>query len=413
MNIGIITIGDEILIGQIINSNAAWMAAQVTAIGGKVVEHVSIGDEADVLVATIDRVRQQCEVLLLTGGLGPTHDDITKDVLTSYFGDTLVEDVETTRRLTLWMQRRNRTLTERNARQAWLPSTCTSLTNPIGTAPGMLFERDGLFLVSMPGVPDEMRFIMTDGVLPRLTVRIDAEQRPTWAYRTVYTTGIAESDLADLVGDTSGFLHGSSLAFLPNYLGVRLRVGAKGLTVEEREAELDRVEAVLRERAGRFIYGSGDITLASAVGSALLARNATVAVAESCTGGLLAAAITDVPGSSAWFPGGVLSYANEVKVRELGVDPDMLASVGAVSEEVAIAMAAGVRQRYGTTYGVGITGIAGPGGGTPEKPVGTVWIGLATPEGVTATKFAFGGDRRMNRERSVGAALGTLLKVLR
>jgi nicotinamide-nucleotide amidase len=366
-----------------------------------------------VLIATIDRVRQQCTVLLLTGGLGPTHDDITKDVLTSYFDDTLVEDVETTRRLTLWMQRRKRTLTERNARQAWLPSTCTPLTNNIGTAPGMLFEPDGLFLVSMPGVPDEMRYIMTNGVLPRLAVRIDAEQRPTWAYRTIYTTGIAESDLADMVGDTTSFLQGSTLAFLPNYLGVRLRVGACGLTLEERTSELDRVEVILRERAGRFIYGSGDITLASAVGAALLERNATLAVAESCTGGMLAAAITDVPGSSAWFPGGVLAYANEVKVRELGVDPTVLAAAGAVSEDVAKAMADGVRQRYGTTYGIGITGVAGPGGGTPDKPVGTVWIGLATPDGVHAVRYAFGGDRRMNRERSVGAALGMLLKVLR
>lgn len=413
MNIGIVTIGDEILIGQIVNSNAAWMAAQVTAIGGRVVEHVSVADDRQALVATLDRLRAQCPVLLVTGGLGPTHDDITKAVLTDYFDDVLVEDAETTRRLQLWMQRRNRTLTERNAQQAWIPSSCTALANPIGTAPGMLFERDGLFLVSMPGVPDEMKGIMTRDVLPRLAQQIDAEQRPTWAYRTVYTTGIAESDLADLIGDTTAFLHGSTLAFLPNYLGVRMRVGAQGLTMEVRTAELDRVETVLRERAGRFIYGSGDLTLASAVGSALVARNATLAVAESCTGGLLAAAITDVPGSSAWFPGGVLAYANEVKHRELGVDAALLHSVGAVSEQVAMAMAAGVRQRYGTTYGIGITGIAGPGGGTPDKPVGTVWIGLSTPTETVATRFAFGGDRRMNRERSVGAALGMLLKVLR
>lgn len=413
MNIAIITIGDEILIGQIVNTNAAWISAQVTRVGGRVLEQVTVPDDAQTLTDTLDRCRRHCDVLLLTGGLGPTHDDITKDVLTTYFGDALVEDPATTARLQEWMQRRGRTLSERNAQQAWIPSTCTVIPNPIGTAPGMLFDRDGIVLVSMPGVPAEMRSMMTDHVLPLLRSRIEAEAAPTWEYRTLHTTGIAESDLADLIGDTSTFLQGSTLAFLPNYHGVRLRIGAQGLTQHARAAELDRVEAVLRAHAERFIYGIGDATLAAAVGAALLDRGETVAVAESCTGGLLGAAITEVSGSSAWFPGGVLSYANDVKVRELGVSAEDLDRVGAVSEEVARQMADGVRARFGTTYGIGITGVAGPTGGSPEKPVGTVWIGLAAPTQTVAVKYAFGGDRAMNRERSVGAALGMLLKALR
>jgi nicotinamide-nucleotide amidase len=413
MNIAIITIGDEILIGQIVNTNAAWISAQVTRVGGRVLEQVTVPDDAQTLTDTLDRCRRHCDVLLLTGGLGPTHDDITKDVLTAYFRDELVEDPATTARLQEWMQRRGRSLSERNAQQAWIPSTCIPLPNPVGTAPGMLFDRDGLLLVSMPGVPTEMRAMIADHVLPLLRERIDAEARPTWEYRTVYTTGIAESDLADMIGEPTAFLHGASLAFLPNYQGVRLRIGVRGLTSTERLADLDRIEGVLRDRAGAFIFGVGEATLAATVGHALRDRGETVSVAESCTSGLLGAALTDIPGSSAWFPGGVLSYANDVKVRDLGVRQADLDRVGAVSEEVARQMAEGVRTRFGTTYGIGITGIAGPDGGTPEKPVGTVWIAVATPTQTLATRFSFGGDRSMNRERSVGAALGMLWKVIR
>jgi len=271
----------------------------------------------------------------------------------------------------------------------------------------------GTTVVSMPGVPREMKAIMVDEVLPRIRERVDLEEGETRSYRTLLTTGIAESNLADLIGEPSEFLGTSTLAFLPNLQGVRLRIGALGRSTEEREAEQERIARILYERAGRFVFGEGAITLSEAVGQRLKERGETVSVAESCTGGLLGGAITDIPGSSTWFPGGVISYANQVKVDQVGVRQETLEAVGAVSEDVARQMAEGIRQRMGTTWGIGITGVAGPGGGSEDKPVGTVWIGLSGPKGTRAVRFQFGEERRSNRERSVGAALGMLWGDLR
>jgi nicotinamide-nucleotide amidase len=413
MNVSIITIGDEVLIGQIINGNAAWIADAVTRVGGRVVEHCTVGDEAAALTSAIDRCRTHSQVLLLTGGLGPTHDDITKPVLTEYFGDTLVESAEWLAHLEAWMKRHGRVVTERNRGQALVPTRARVLGNPIGTAPGLLFMDGDLVVVAMPGVPNEMKGIMRDHVLPFLAERLAGEGGPITQYSTLLTTGIAESTLADLIGDPTSFLGTSTLAFLPNYQGVRLRIGVTDTTQHDRDRERMRVASILRERAGQHIFGHDEETLASVTGHLLRDRGETVAVAESCTGGLLGAALTDVPGSSAWFPGGVLAYANDVKIRELGVDPADLEAHGAVSDVVARAMADGVRRSFGSTYGIGITGVAGPDGGTEDKPVGTVWIALATPTGTTAVLHRFGTDRRINRERSVGAALGMLWKHVR
>jgi nicotinamide-nucleotide amidase len=272
----------------------------------------------------------------------------------------------------------------------------------------VLLQHGNTIIIAMPGVPPEMRGIMTDHVLPLLQQRIDAERKPAREYRVLQTTGIAESNLADLIGEPSQFLGTSTLAFLPNYQGVRLRIGALGTTVHERTTELDRITSIITERAGRFIFSTGERTLSSAVGERLLERHETVAVAESCTGGLLGAAFTDIPGSSAWFEGGVLTYSNAAKTRELNVPTAVLNNVGAVSEAVAVLMAMRVREKFGTTWGIGVTGVAGPGGGTEEKPVGLVWIAVAGPDGVKAVKHLFGTDRRINRERTVGAALGML-----
>jgi nicotinamide-nucleotide amidase len=249
-----------------------------------------------------------------------------------------------------------------------------------------------------------MKAIMDQSVLPWLAARIAESTVASTTYRTLMTVGIAESSLADLLGDPSQFLGTSTLAFLPNYLGVRMRVGATGTTQQERNDELDRVCSYIYERAQRFIYAEGEHSLAEVVGRLLTERGETLSVAESCTGGLLGAACTDVSGSSAWFMGGMLVYSNESKIQQLGVDASVIDQQGAVSEPVAIALANGVRSRFGTTYGIGITGIAGPTGGSEAKPVGTVWIALAGP---------FGNDRRITRERSVGAALGLLWKIIR
>lgn len=412
MNTAIITIGDELLIGQIVNSNAAVIAADCTAIGCTIVAQSTIGDDAQSLIDELDRLRVHSSVLILTGGLGPTHDDITKAVLTNYFHDTLVQDNAWLEHLRAWMLMRGRELSERNALQAMLPSTCMTLANPLGTAPGMLFDRDGIVLISLPGVPDEMKGLMQQHVLPYLERMLEVRNDASWEYRTLYSTGIPEAYLADRIGDPTVFLHGSTLAFLPNAYGVRMRVGAQARGHDERASELDRVEAFLQERAGRWIYGSGRTSLSQRVGELLKEHGGTVAVAESCTGGLLGAALTDVAGSSAYFEGGVLSYSNDVKVRELGVSASDIDKHGAVSEAVARQMCDGVRSRFGTTYGIGITGVAGPDGGTEEKPVGTVWIGVAGPTKTVTKLHRFGPDRRNNRERSVAAALAMLWRLM-
>lgn len=391
-----------------VNSNAAWIAAACTRIGVTITAQTTVGDEEKDLIADLSRFCQTCDVILLTGGLGPTHDDITLSVLNKFTTDTFALHQPWLDHLHAWMKERGRELSERNAAQALVPSRATVLHNPIGTAPGVLVRHQNTIIVAMPGVPAEMRGIMTDHVLPLLQQRIDAEKKPAREYRVLQTTGIAESNLADLIGEPSQFLGTSTLAFLPNYQGVRLRIGALGTTSTERQRELDRITDILTERAGRFIYGVGERTLSVAVGERLQQRRETVAVAESCTGGLLGAAFTDVPGSSAWFEGGVLTYSNEAKKRELNVPEAVLNNVGAVSEAVAVLMAMKVREKFGTTWGIGVTGVAGPGGGTEEKPVGLVWIAVAGPDGVKAVKHLFGTDRRINRERTVGAALGML-----
>ena len=413
MNVGLITIGDEVLIGQIINKNVAWIAERVTSIGGHIVEHCTVADDAKQLVDTLNRLRTSCDVLLLTGGLGPTHDDITKPVLTEYFHDTLEVSEEWMQHLHAWMKQRGRTVTERNAGQALKPTTAALLSNPIGTAPGLMFDRDGIVVVAMPGVPSEMQGIMQNHVLPLLHERIDAAAISTTEYLTLLTTGIAESNLADVIGDPTQFLGSSTLAFLPNYLGVRMRIGATGSSSAERREELFRVRDVLMQRAGKYVFGQGDTTLAEVLGGMLKERGETLSAAESCTGGLLGSMLTDVNGSSAWFLGGFIPYANAAKVRDLGVQESTLEQFGAVSEQVARELSEGARRITGSTYAISITGVAGPGGGSAEKPVGTVWISVAGPSRTVAFLHQFGTDRRINRERSAGAALGLLWRMIK
>ena len=413
MNVALCSIGDEVRIGQVVNTNASWLAAACTSTGCVVTEHVTIADDAQQLVETLDRLHERVEVIICTGGLGPTHDDITKDVITAYTGDVLVESEEWRSHLERWMHERGRELTDRNRAQALLPSRATVLPNPHGTAAGMQMVHEGVTIVILPGVPTEMKAIMEQSVLPWLADRVRVAHQPVTIYRTLMTTGIAESTLADILGDPSTFLGSSTLAFLPNYLGVRMRIGVTSSFEQERAHEMDRVCSYINERAGRYIFGEGDTSLAEVVGLLLHKRGETLAVAESCTGGLLGAAVTDIPGSSAWFMGGVLVYSNESKIDKLDVGAHLIARDGAVSESVACALASGVREKFRTTYGIAVTGVAGPTGGSPEKPVGTVWIAVSTPNATEAIRYQFGNDRRITRERSVGAALGMLWKIIR
>ncbi len=411
MKVAILTIGDEICIGQIVNTNAAWMAAELTRLGIAVEQHSTIGDEDAVIHAELERLQQTADAVLITGGLGPTHDDRTKAVLTAFFDDHLVEDNATLQFLRDLLARRGLELTERQREQALVPSRARVLTNDHGTAPGMLFESDeGKIVVSMPGVPTEMKHMMSRDVLPLLRERSAAD--PVNMYRTLLSAGIAEANLADLIGEPEEFLNGASLAFLPSIQGVRLRIGVQAANRAAGEEHLNKIEVELKRRAGKYLYGRDNESLASKVGELLNKRGLTLAVAESCTGGMLGAAITDIAGSSAWFLGGVLSYSNEVKQAQLGVKAETLAAHGAVSRQTACEMAAGVRNLIGADLSLSVTGVAGPGGGSEEKPVGTVWIGLARAERVVAKDFLFLKDRRVNRERSVAAALNMLLREL-
>lgn len=413
MKIACISIGDELLIGQVINKNAAWIGEQCSAIGANVVAHSVIGDNAEDLISELERLGKVCDLVLLTGGLGPTHDDITKHVLAEIVNDTLIENQDWIVHLTALMKRMGRELTSRNAAQAMVPSSATVLHNEYGTAPGLQMAINNTIVIAMPGVPVEMRYLMNEHVLPLIKTTIANESDGVKLYHTLLTTGVAESTLADILGDPSSFLNSSSLAFLPNLRGVRLRIGAAGEDAEIRERELARIVDYIRNRAGQYLFGSGSDTLPQVIGSLLIQNEQTIAVAESCTGGLLGAACTDVPGSSGWFEGGVLTYSNAAKSAQLGIDPELIRRHGAVSEEVATAMSESVRAKFGTSWGVGITGVAGPGGGTEEKPVGLVWISVAGPDGTTTTRFVFGKERSMNRERSVGAALAMVWKGLR
>lgn len=417
LRVSLLTIGDEICIGQIVNTNAAWMADQCSSIGADVRAHTSIGDEREVMLAELERLLTQSDVLLISGGLGPTHDDITKPVLCEYLGDTLVEHQPTLNALEEFFRSRKRVLSERNRGQALVPTTATVLTNPRGTAPGLLFSNiprhPGKLMVAMPGVPAEMKGIMQEHVLPLVRNRLRDGGYTVALFKTLQVTGIPESALADLIGDTALFLEGQKLAFLPSYSGIRLRISVQAVTAAEGQGIIARIEEYIRSKAADYIIGEGDENIASAVHKELLQRGATLAVAESCTGGLLGANITEFAGSSAYFLGGVQCYSNESKMRVLGVLPETLAQYGAVSRQTAEELAAGARKRFGSDYALSITGIAGPGGGSEEKPVGTVWIGLADEHSTLAIQHFFGVERQPNRERACAAALLMLLKRLR
>jgi nicotinamide-nucleotide amidase len=430
MTIAILTIGDELCLGQIINTNAAWIAEQCSLQGWRVLQHSVVGDEMSVILTEFDRLLHAADVLLITGGLGPTHDDRTKTALVDYLGDTLVMHEPTRLHVEEIFRKRGREVNERTATQALLPATCTPLQNDKGTAAGMWFsvEKSGKtrIIAAMPGVPHEMKHLLTDRILPRLHAHavatgLDGE---TMLYATLVTTGIIETDLASLIAPTDAeleaFLEEQELAFLPSAAGVRLRITVTKPSRAEAETTLARLEHKIRSRVGRFVIssssdagsitGSGSEMLAVLAGRMLTEQGWTVAVAESCTGGLLGAALTAAAGSSAYFLGGVQCYSNEAKTRLVGVLPETIAAHGAVSEQVAAELAANIRTSFGADYGVSITGIAGPGGGSDDKPVGTVWIGLATPQGCTARHYVFGTDRTFNRDRAVATALLLLVQ---
>lgn len=410
MNAILINIGDELLIGQVVNTNAAWMAAELERHDIHVSRIVTIADDLNDIEQTLDEA-EHTDVVLITGGLGPTKDDITKEALCRHFGAKLIINQPAYDNVSDYFARRGLPLSDINKMQGMVPDCCEALLNKVGTAPGMWFERDGRIVVSLPGVPHEMRWLMSTYVLPRLSKRMGRE---AILHKTILTCGIGESFLAEKIAAWEDALpQNFRLAYLPDAGKVRLRLSAHGQDHAELQAQMDGEIEKLAALIPEHIYGYDNETLASAVGKTLLRRGASLSTAESCTGGTLAHRITEVAGASQYYVGGIVSYSNELKMNLLGVRRTTLEQFGAVSEQTACEMAVGCRMRLHTDYAVATTGIAGPTGGTDEKPLGTVWIAVASPEGVAAHKYIFATTREQHQERTANQALTDLLDALR
>ncbi|RYY64790.1 MAG: competence/damage-inducible protein A, partial [Chitinophagaceae bacterium] len=407
VNVSIITIGDELLIGQVIDTNSAWIAQQLNKAGIHVKRRVAVGDVWEEIWKAIDDEFATADVLLLTGGLGPTADDITKPLLCKYFDGKLVKDEAAYENVRyLFEEVFKRDFTERNKKQADVPDTCTVLQNKRGTAPGMLFRKNGKILVSMPGVPNEMQGMITNDVIPLLV----SEFKPgKIAHRTLLTFGIGESMLADLIQDFEEALPVNiKLAYLPNYGMVRLRLTAQG--VESVDELVEQKFEELKQLVQEFLVTDMDEPMESVVGKLLLAKNKTISTAESCTGGLIAQQLTSMSGSSAFYNGSVVSYSNKVKSKVLGVNEIILEEQGAVSEAVVLQMLKGVLETIGTDFGLAVSGIMGPNGGSEEKPVGTVWIAVGDNKTQITQKFHFRFDRQRNTQLTAVNALNLVRK---
>jgi len=406
MQVEIITIGDELLLGHTIDTNGAHIGRALAALGIAVSRRTTVGDDATSIADAVATALDRADGVITTGGLGPTSDDLTKPAIAALFGRTMQVHQPTIERLETRWQHRGLPgeLPAANRQQAVVPRGATVLENAHGTAPGIWLENDrGRWVVMLPGVPREMRGMLADTVLPRLTTLV-GDDPPVIASRLVRTTGMPEARVADVLAGST-FAAGLSLAYLPGWEGVDLRLTARGLPAASADAALAAGAAQLRDVLGAVVYADGEADLAAVTVEALRTRGWRMAVAESCTGGLLGARLTAVPGASAVVDGGVIAYANAVKTGTLGVSERTLAAHGAVSVEVAAAMAAGVRRVTGAHVGVGISGVAGPDGGTADKPVGLVCIAVETPDEQWAESGRFIGDREEIRWRATQAAL--------
>ena len=402
----IVSIGDEILIGQINNTNAVWMAEKLNASGFSTVEITTISDDAGAILSTLERVGKITDLVVVTGGLGPTKDDLTKQTICRFFGSRLVLNEEILEHVRRFFAQRNKELTELNRRQAEVPDNCTPIHNELGTAPGMYFEKEGVHYVFMPGVPFEMKYIMESWVIPEMSRRLEPE---TIVQKTVLTHGLGESFLAERIAEWENALPPHiKLAYLPSPGRVRLRLRAIDSDRDKLQKEIDEEIEKLKTIIPELIYGYDDDRMEEIIGVMLREKGETLATAESCTGGYIAHKITEIPGSSDYFLGSVVAYSNEIKRDVLGVSEKDLDDYGAVSEPVIRQMAEGVRRKFGADYALATSGIAGPGGGTPEKPVGTIWIALATPHKTIAKRYQFGEHRIRNINFSFQTAVNML-----
>ena len=411
----IISIGDELLIGQIINTNASYISNSLNAIGVDVTRVTTIGDHEKRLTAAIALAWQEHDIVIATGGLGPTHDDISKVIVAKFFKKKLVLHKPTLIRVTARFKSFGiGKMPEANISQAMIPEGFTVLNNDKGTAPGLLYYKGGKTFVILPGVPHEMKWLIEQQVTKLIKKNYARKLGNVILHRTLLTTGIGESLLAEKVGDVTSFLEkGATLAYLPKISGVRMRISVRSSNEVMGKETLRRIEKHIRKQIAPFIFGINENTIEEAVVTLLKKQKATISTAESCTGGMLSMKLTNTAGSSAVFPGGVISYANTVKIKELGVPPAIIKKYGAVSEECALAMAESTLKKFGTTYALSVTGIAGPDGGTREKPVGTIWIALAQQNTPTISRlYNLGAERSINRERSSDLALELLRRRL-
>ena len=408
MQAEIIAIGDEILIGQTIDTNSAFIAAQLNLHGIRVWQKRVIADTREAISLALDTLHPDTRYVFMTGGLGPTKDDITKKTLLEYFGGTMVFKDEVWAQIQTLFKGFNREPKEVHRQQAYVPSSCKAIVNETGTAPGMQFEREGRYYFSTPGVPYETEHLVGDKIIPWIA---ETQMEGKLYHKTLITQGIGESDLAEILKDWEEALPVElKLAYLPSPGLVRLRLtGAAG----DKDSSKKLVQggiSEMRQLLGDLIFGEDVSSLEEIVGKSLLQRKMTLTTAESCTGGYIGHLITSIPGSSDYYKGGVVAYSNSLKEAFLGVDPQALEEHGAVSEIVAKQMAEGVRERTGSDFGLATTGVAGPGGGSAEKPVGTVWIAVAGPQGTMAKVYQFGNHRQRNIRRSALMALDRLRK---
>lgn len=406
----VITIGDELLIGQVVDTNSAWIGQELNKIGLEIVQKTAISDRQEHIIAALDNAKTRANIILITGGLGPTKDDLTKQTLAQYFNCGYRTEEVVKQHLTELFTKRGMPILDVNIQQADVPEICETIFNPLGTAPGMWFNVDEVIYVSMPGVPYEMKGMMEGVVLPRLAKLAEGQHI---LHKTIMTVGIGESFLSKKIEAIEDSLPKHiKLAYLPNYNIVRLRFTARGNDEAQMQVELSQIVKRVYEVVGEYIVVDQDTPMPQLVGNLLVQRSKTIATAESCTGGFIAHQLTSNAGSSAYFIGSIISYHNNVKMRQLGVPKQVLETVGAVSQETVEQMVLGVMKQLGTDYAVATSGIAGPDGGTAEKPVGTVWIAVGNANKVISEKFKFHGTRQAIIERSAIMALNMVRKLI-
>lgn len=402
----VITIGDEILYGQITDTNSKWISEELDKIGIKTIRKSSVGDQKQQILNILDESLQRADIVLITGGLGPTKDDITKKTLAEYFNDELVINPHAEEFVRGFFEKRGRPFTELNRQQAAIPSRCTYLHNATGTAPGMLFEHNGKVIVSMPGVPLEMKYLISNEVIPRLKSKFEL---PEIVHKIIRTIGLGESFLAERIENWEDNLpEHIKLAYLPSFGEVKLRLTGIGEDRQKVEEQIESEVVKLIPLIEEHIFSFENEEIEKSIGKILNESESSLSVAESCTGGYLSHLLTSIPGSSAYFMGGVVSYSNQAKMDVLKVKQETLTKFGAVSEQTAIEMAEGVRNLMKTTYGIATSGIAGPDGGTEEKPVGTVWLAVTDGKQTLTKKLSLGKIRIVNIEYSAKAALNFL-----